>query len=80
MATGDPKDKCDVCGCDTTEDDGAWCDYCDTFMCSDCTTEAYEAGEEHSGWGPGLDCCPKHAPEPMTADADSAASPTEVDN
>ena len=57
------EDKCGVCGCDMREEDGQWCEYCNTYMCDDCTTPAYEQDEEDSGWGPGLNCCPKHAPE-----------------
>ena len=62
MAPGDQKPNCDICDRDMSDEEGRWCDYCGIFMCEDCNTEAYEAGEENSGWGPGLDCCPKHAP------------------
>ncbi len=57
------KEKCDVCGYDMTEEDGQYCEYCDTYMCDDCDEMAYERGEEDSGWGPSLHCCPKHAPK-----------------
>ena len=62
---GDRPDKetCDVCGCDMTEEDGVYCEYCNTYMCDDCDVMAYEQGEENSGWGPSLHCCPKHAPK-----------------
>ena len=46
-----------------TDEEGSYCEYCNTYMCDDCDEMAYEQGEEDSGWGPSLHCCPKHAPK-----------------
>ncbi len=58
---GDPT-GCGVCGNELLEDP-VWCEECGVALCGDCDTPCYEAGEENSGWGPGLHTCPEHAPE-----------------